>query len=195
MSHGNFSPDLPQTTWMAENNTPDRQMILIRGFWFDDPNGKRWAAPAGYATDGTSIPRALWTLIGSPFTGDYRRAAIVHDKACVDAGSDGRARRAADKMFYHACRAGGCSIRDAIVMYLGVRIGAAWPMLSARFAEASSDDRPRIYRTTEEKRIEADFQLIAEEVLQAGETDDPDELERRTDAAVKALLIVDTSLL
>jgi hypothetical protein len=194
MSHGSFSPDVPATTWMTEDGTPDRQMTLLHEFWFDDPSGKRWITPAGYVTDGTSIPRALWTLVGSPFTGDYRRAAIVHDKACVDAGGDRRARRAADKMFYHACRAGGCSIRDATIMFLGVRIGAAWPMLSPRFAEAITD-MPRIYRTTEEKRIEADFQLLAEHVLRAGETDDPDELEARTEAAVSALVIVDASLL
>lgn len=35
-----------------------------------------------------------------------------------------KARRNADKMFYHACRVGGCSPRQALLLYLGVRIGA-----------------------------------------------------------------------
>lgn len=144
--------------------------------------------------DGTSIPRALWTLVGSPFTGDYRRAAIVHDKACVDAPGDHAARRLADKMFYHACREGGCSIREATVLYIGVRIGAILPLLSARF-EAEPSDRPRLYRTTEERRIEADFQLVGEKVLESGESDDPDEIEGRTQAALVTFLAVDAALL
>lgn len=36
-------------------------------------------APKGMATDGASIPRVFWRLIGSPWTGKYRRPAIFHD--------------------------------------------------------------------------------------------------------------------
>jgi Protein of unknown function (DUF1353) len=190
MSHGNFSDDVPETKWMTEQGTPDRRMTLMKEFWFDDPQGRRWSAPQGYETDGTTIPRALWTLIGSPFTGDYRRAAIVHDKACVEAAGDKTARRVADKMFYHACREGGCSIRQATVMYIGVRVGAAWPLQLARFRGQASDE-PRIYRTTEEKRLEADFQLVAEDVISLQESDDPDELERRVDASIAKFLFLD----
>ena len=35
--------------------------------------------PVGFKTDGASIPRGFWWLIGSPFTGKYLRAALVHD--------------------------------------------------------------------------------------------------------------------
>lgn len=35
--------------------------------------------PEGFVYDGASIPRALWWLIGGPFTGRYRRAALLHD--------------------------------------------------------------------------------------------------------------------
>ena len=33
----------------------------------------------GLWTDGASIPKILWSFIGSPLTGRYVRAAIVHD--------------------------------------------------------------------------------------------------------------------
>jgi hypothetical protein len=33
----------------------------------------------GLWTDGASIPKPLWCFIGSPLTGRYVRAAIVHD--------------------------------------------------------------------------------------------------------------------
>ena len=33
----------------------------------------------GLHTDGASIPRVFWRLIGSPLMGKYRRACIFHD--------------------------------------------------------------------------------------------------------------------
>src|SRR2546430_15714606 len=145
-------------------------MRLLVDFSFTDPAGKKWVTPKDYIVDGASIPQALWTTVGSPYTGNYRRASIVHDKACDDAADDQGARRAADKMFYHACREGGCSVREAILLYIGVRIGAVWPSIAARL-KTESLDQAHLYDTAEEQRIQADFHLIAEQVLQLGETD------------------------
>ena len=36
---------------------------------------------AGFIFNGASIPRLVWPLIGSPMTGKYVRAALVHDDA------------------------------------------------------------------------------------------------------------------
>jgi Protein of unknown function (DUF1353) len=124
MGHGEFSGE-PEAVWLTEDGTEDRQMKILQDFHFADPSSKKWRAPAGSVVDGASIPRALWTIVGSPYTGDYRRASVVHDVACDEAGGDKKKRRAADRMFFHACRAGGCSIWQAILLYLGVRIGAA----------------------------------------------------------------------
>lgn len=33
----------------------------------------------GMSTDGASIPRFLWAIIGSPYVGKYRKSAILHD--------------------------------------------------------------------------------------------------------------------
>lgn len=35
--------------------------------------------PAGFATDGASIPRRLWPVIGHPFEPIRMRAALIHD--------------------------------------------------------------------------------------------------------------------
>src|SRR5438046_8522961 len=122
----------PETKWLTQApQTEDRCMTLLKPFWFRDPDGKQWDAPKGMTTDGASIPRALWTLVGSPYTGDYRRASIVHDKACDDASGNTTARRKADRMFYHACRAGGCSIQEATLLYIGVIMGGVWPLVPA----------------------------------------------------------------
>lgn len=38
--------------------------------------------PARDKTDGASIPRFLWVIVGSPWSGKYPRAAVVHDRLC-----------------------------------------------------------------------------------------------------------------
>lgn len=61
----------------------DRQMRLLADVSFTDSLGHTWTAPAGTIVDGASIPRFLWRVI-DPFIGDYRRASVVHDKACQE---------------------------------------------------------------------------------------------------------------
>src|SRR5437762_1199820 len=53
-------------------------------------------------------------------------------------------------------------------------------------APAGSIERagPRTRRTAEERQLEKDFQRISDQVLARGETDDPEELERRADTAM-----------
>jgi hypothetical protein len=177
-----FSED-PRTVWLTEAG-PDRGMRLIDAFWFDDMAGKRWSAPAGTRVDGASIPRPLWALVGSPYTGEYRRASIVHDVACIAAGGDPALRRAADKMFFRACRTGGCSRWDAMVLYVGVRIGAG-----LSFQELEDRRTVRIQRDAIDRRVEEDFRSACEFVLRQGETDDADALEERTDAALEAVAL------
>ena len=145
MSHGEFSGE-PRTLWLTDKAARDRKMQVLQDFCFTDPDNKEWRTPAEYAVDGASIPQALWTVVGSPYTGDYRRASVVHDKACDDANGNASARRAADRMFFHACRAGGCSIAEAI-LYIGVRIGALKQMVPAWRDDPLDSDGPHVART------------------------------------------------
>lgn len=119
-NYGRFSGN-PKTEWLTDAAAPDRDMKLAKDFWYEDPNGKRWSAPAGSIINGASIPKPLWSVVGSPYTDDYRCASLVHDVACNDPTGD---RAEADRMFYFACLAGGCSESQARLLYLGVRIGA-----------------------------------------------------------------------
>lgn len=190
MNHGTFSGE-PVTRWLTEPDD-DRRMQLLELFRFQDPAGEFWDASVGSTVDGASIPRPLWTLVGSPYTGDYRRASVVHDVACARAGTDRSRRRAADRMFYHACRAGDCGVRQAILLYLGVRIGAVWPSVP-QWASALqvAESGPRLSRSAAEDRMEADFRRAGEMVLAGGEDDDIEEIERRVDGALTALTAVD----
>jgi hypothetical protein len=62
---------------------PDGERIkLLAEASYVDQNGKVWIAPKGWVVDGASIPRAFWTVIGSPLTGKYRYASVFHDVVC-----------------------------------------------------------------------------------------------------------------
>ena len=185
-SHGSFSGE-PQVKWLtAPEGEEDRCMALLEKFSFTDPDGKPWVAELGYRTDGASIPKALWSFVGSPFTGNYRRAAIVHDIACANAGNDAQKRLAADEMFYHACRTGGCSWYEALLLYIGVRIGAILPVVQEwRAAQLSDRGGPRLHLIEAEERMQKDFLRIAERVLSQGEVDDAKVIVRRTRQALQ----------
>ena len=172
-----FSGD-PETIWIGQPGS-DRTMALLQNFWFIDRSGKRWDAPKATIIDGASIPRALWSLVGSPYTGDYRRASIVHDVACNNDEGDPHARRAADRMFYEACRAGGCSVWEATILYVGVRIGAWWSEVAGVEAVAI-----RTAPAPGDAELQRDFQSVSEDVLRQGISDEAADVEARTDAAL-----------
>ena len=112
-----------KTDWCDDDH---RRMKLLEPFAFEDPANVRWDAPAGAVVDGASIPRVLWTFVGSPFVGEYRRASVVHDVAC-----DVRTREWQDvhRMFYYAMRTGGVGSFRAKWMYLAVRTwGPEWEL-------------------------------------------------------------------
>lgn len=124
-SAGEFSAT-PKLEFIDTPGAPNRLVRVIDDFTFTQAlDGTVWEAPAGSLVNGASIPRVLWTLVGSPFTGDYVYASIVHDVAC-----DTRRRpwRATHYMFYQACLAGGTRPGRAKLMYLAVRnFGPRWP--------------------------------------------------------------------
>ena len=167
----------PRTIWLAHDGD-DRRMQLIEDFWFQDRAGQRWDVWAGTIVDGASIPRALWTLVGSPYAGEYRRASVVHDVACVEA-QNADDRRRADRMFYQACRAGGCSWRESVILYVGVRIGAWY----GKALLDSNDLAPKLIRDSLDHQLEQDFRAVAERVLALGEDDNADIVEARTESA------------
>jgi Protein of unknown function (DUF1353) len=176
MSNGSFSGN-PKTEWLSERGD-DRDMLLLEPFWYIDPQGRRWDVSAGSMINGASIPRTLWSSLGSPYTGDYRRASVVHDAAI---NTPGITRSEADTMFYHACLAGGCPPLQARLLYAGVRIGS-WASQSALFASDAAFDsdsgsvalQDAAYRlpgqqSPRELEARARYTLIATELASAGD--------------------------
>jgi hypothetical protein len=109
-----------KTEWIE----PDRKMRLLDDFSYVDSRGTVWAAPKGSVVDGASIPQVLWSVVGSPYTGEYRNASVVHDVACVKRDKPWQD---VHRMFYEACRAGGVGDQTAKLMYSAVyHFGPKW---------------------------------------------------------------------
>lgn len=153
----------PKTEWLTDANGMDRDMVLLEDFWYRDPAGRQWDAPKGSVINGTSIPQALWTVVGSPYTGDYRRASVVHDVACDTAGVN---RDDADTMFYQACRSGGCGFLQAQILYTGVRLGTwASATLSAQTTlRLRSEEPPSVAAQSNQQFLRTKFDQIAQEL-------------------------------
>ena len=100
----------PVTKW----NPDGRTMTLLTELRYTDPHGEVWVAPAGSVTDGASIPRYLWSLMGGPFEGQYRNASVLHDAAYE---KKNRPWQDCDRMFYYAMRCSGVNAVEAKTMF------------------------------------------------------------------------------
>jgi hypothetical protein len=101
-------------------NPDGLHMKLLRDYSFVDSKGQNWPVPSGMTTDGASIPQVFWSLVGGPYEGKYRNAAIIHDWYC-----DVRTRpwHDVDRMFYEAMLTSGVDDTKAKIMYLAVVFG------------------------------------------------------------------------
>lgn len=97
-----------------------RDMKLLEPFGYVDPEGVSWDVPAGAVTNGASVPWGFWNIVGGPYDGPYRDAAVIHDYYVE---KKTRTWEETHRMFYHAVLARGVSDTLARTMYAGVRYG------------------------------------------------------------------------
>ena len=117
-----FSGDVI-TKWLKHGGD-DRHMELMDEFVFEDDEGIRWIANVGDTINGASIPQFVWSTVGSPFIGDYRRASVLHDVECDRKTSP---HKDVHRMFYDAMICDGVATLRAKFMYKAVRIfGPKW---------------------------------------------------------------------
>lgn len=113
---GKFSG--PVVVEWIEHDGPDRKMVVMESITFRESSGREWQVPEGAIIDGASIPKFLWTFIGPPFVGNYRRASVFHDYYCqtkMEPWQD------VHRMFYLASLTDGVSKPTASMMYAAVR--------------------------------------------------------------------------
>src|SRR5579863_2218818 len=95
-------------------------MKVLEAYSYTDASGHALSAQPGFVTDGASIPRALWSIVGSPFTGKYVGAAVIHDVGCE---AHKYSWQVTDRMFYDAMLDLGVGEHLAKLMYYGVLVG------------------------------------------------------------------------
>lgn len=152
-----FVPELPVLQPMKIKDEQGCVMTLYADFSYFDPNGKEWHVGKGEPTDGATIPKWLWPVLGHPFDPEFINAAIIHDHFCRLAdNSKTKARRdqlrkEADIMFYHACICDGCSIDKAFSLFKGVRIGASMPWSPGKETKTMDGEEAReLYSSLDE---------------------------------------------
>jgi hypothetical protein len=127
-----------QAEWMAPPKQADyfRDMRLLSSFGYVDQSGKHWDVPAGYVTNGASVPWGLWNIVGGPYDGPYRDAAVIHDYFCE---AKTRPWEEVHKMFYEAALARGTSESLASTMYAALRFGGPrWEVVAQPASGTSS---------------------------------------------------------
>ncbi len=124
VSAGSFKSQV-KVLFVDPKGPDDRNVQLLEPFGFKDSKGVDWDVPAGYVSDGASIPWSLWTFIGGPYDGPYRDAAILHDYFC---DKKDRPWEQVHAMFLEAAIKRGTPESTAQTMYAGILYGGPrWP--------------------------------------------------------------------
>jgi hypothetical protein len=132
---------------------PDgRNMTIVDKFSYTDWGGHTLTASPGFVSDGASIPRVAWTLVGGPWDGKYRQAAVVHDVGCE---SHKYSWKITHRLFYEAMLDSKVDKPLALTMYYAVLVGGPrWELLAIRTAATPSDLDAQIATYTEAKSTE-----------------------------------------
>jgi hypothetical protein len=144
---------------MLRDNDPNgRYFELMAPFGYVDPAGARWQAEKGLVTDGASIPQVLWSIVGGPYEGRYRRAAIIHDFYC---DRKYRSWERVHRVFYDAMLTGEVGPLKAGLMYYAVwRFGPRWSVAeimpcvpNPALGKFCADSKPIALQITAERPI------------------------------------------
>jgi len=90
---------------------------LIDDFIYQENDDKFIIVPKGFRTDGASIPRQFWSIVGNPFE-EYFESAVVHDylyRKKIGTKSH------ADKVFLQAMKDQGVNPIKRRIMYWAVK--------------------------------------------------------------------------
>lgn len=133
MTRPNAPPETSGPSTVGKSSFPGQPLVtLLHGrdirleqdYGYRDSGGRWWPVPAKTKSDGASIPRLFWSVVGGPLDGPYRNAAIIHDYYCA---SKSRPWRAVHRMFYDAMIASGVGgIEAKLKFYAVYRFGPRW---------------------------------------------------------------------
>lgn len=162
--------------WLDDPFVPT--MRLVEPFGFRQSRGKIWQVPEGHVVKGRGMPPLFRYLIGQPFSGEFRKSAIVYDhatQAMEDPWDE------AQRMFLEASIAEGVSRPEAKAMYMLLRAqGSRWEVPGSRcYGSCHGNEEPLLWRPVVDEAVVA-------ELLGWVRRDDPSlvNIEQRAEKAV-----------
>ncbi|MEY9605321.1 ribosome-binding protein aMBF1 (putative translation factor) [Bradyrhizobium japonicum] len=122
------SPSLGSSKFIGKSSfrflEDGRGVQAIEGFQFQDSKGVLWEVPRGQVTDGAAIPRSLWSVVGSPLSGEFIASSALLDRYTADRT---RPREQVLQMYREALIASGVSEVKATLFYNAVSsFGPNW---------------------------------------------------------------------
>ena len=124
----------PKVKWLSplrmQDTDGERCFVLLTDFRVQYGD-RLLVCPKGMITDGGSIPRFFWRVIGSPWCGKHRRAVVLHDGAYSgylrvfegDTRLPALTRVEADRLLDDLNAACGVAPVRRRAIYAGVRVG------------------------------------------------------------------------
>ena len=109
----------------------------------EDVSWRNITVKKGFKFDGASIPKLFWNVIGSPFTGKYRVAALIHDGLYA---AEAYERDICDIIFLEIMKEHGVSWLKRHTMYMAVRAGG-WAVWKTHTTQ--SVEKAKLYVRTE----------------------------------------------
>ncbi len=101
-----------------------RDFEITNSFRYRDPKGILWVVPKSTTVNGASIPQPLWSIVGGPWEGKYRRASVIHDYFFDEKRYDSAS---VHRVFYDAMLTDGVSPFKAGLFYWAVvRFNDEW---------------------------------------------------------------------
>ena len=99
------------------------KLIEPFSYYIDKKDGIIITVPKDFISDGASIPRIFWSLIGSPMTGKYIAAAFLHDFTYFIKTFS---RKKSDLIFLNAMKILKVPKIKRKIIYYAVRVGGKW---------------------------------------------------------------------
>lgn len=112
----------------------DCRWKLLAPFVYEN-SSVRIEVPVDFVTDGKSIPKIAWSIVGSPWSGDSPYAAVPHDWGYH---TQTRSREEVDKDFIEGMRILGVPLWKRRIMYRMVRT-FAWICWNKRKGELDGE--------------------------------------------------------
>ena len=131
-----LTSETPHTQWRGDGRT----MVVTFDFGFRDRAGIWHWSFRGDIIDGASIPKYGWSIVGSPYVGNHRVPAAIHDSDYVYRRNS---RKVCDRGFLDSLKFCGASWEKRHFFYRMVRDFGAKPYNSNHHDDFAIDELPK----------------------------------------------------